>query len=588
MQWLVFAGLCACLLGGPQVGLAESYPPDAWRDTPSALASPDAVRGGTITAYAGPSPQSFNYYLDNNTFCAQIFSMMYDSLLGTDPVTAEYVPALARKWEISDDKKTFTFWLDEDARWSDGRPVTAQDVAWTFAAIMDPKNLTGVHKVSLEPFAPPEVLDERTVRFTARDVHWRHLGAAGGFSILPQHALATQDFNKINFEFPVVSGPYRIGETKSGIFATMERRPDWWGDKKPANTHMANFDKILFRFLEDQENAYEAFKKGLIDVYPVYMARLWMNEAQGEKFDKHWIVKQKIHNHGPIGFQGFAMNLRRPPFDDVRVRQAMALLLDREKMNQTLMYGQYFLHRSYFEDLYSPQHPCTNPATAFDKARARELLQAAGWTANPDTGWLEKDGRRFTFSFLTRDASTDKFLAIYAEDLKDVGIDMTIDHKDWAAWSKDMDEYNYDMTWASWSGTIFKDPEDMWSSREADRAGGNNITGFKDPRVDALIAEQKSNFDIQQRNAIYRQIDALILEQAPYVLLWNMDYVRLLYWNKFGTPPTVLSKFGREDSAFGLWWFDEDSAAELAAAMASGGSLPARPAEVRFDDVFKP
>jgi len=551
------------------------------------VASPHAARGGQITAYAGPWPQSFNYYLNNNVFSATVFSFMYESLLGLDPVTAEYAPGLAEKWEISGDKRTFTFWIDPRAKWSDGKPVTAQDVAWTFSAVMDPKNLTGVHKVSLETIKPPVVVSERCIRFTTDDIHWRNLGAVGGFSILPKHAFATQDFNKINFAFPVISGPYRLSGVRDGVRADFTLREDWWAREKPENRHVANFKTIAFRFYEEHENAFEAFKKGMIDIFPVYTARLWVNETGDERFLKNWIIKQKIENYRPIGFQGFAMNMRRPPFDDVRVRRAMAHLLNRPRMNETLMYNQYFLHRSYFEDLYSSDIPCPNEFFDFSREKAIALLNEAGWKMNTEKGLLEKNGQPFIFSFLSRDASTEKFLNIYAEDLKAVGIEMKIDRKDWAAWTKDMDEFNFQMTWASWSAGIFKDPEGMWASKEAEREGGNNITGFKNDRVDELIEKQKTEFDIEVRNDICREIDRIAAAEVPYVLLWNINCVRLLYWNKFGTPPTVLSKFGDDSSAFSYWWFDPDSAADLAEAMKNEDHLPPAPPVVNFDRSFR-
>ena len=256
-------------------------------------------------------------------------------------------------------------------------------------------------------------------------------------------------------------------------------------------------------------------------------------------------------------------------------------------MNRTLMYNQYYLHKSYYEDLYTKDNPCPNPLIPFDKAKARQLLRQAGWLANPKTGILEKNGKKFSFKFLTGEQSSDKFRAIYAEDLKDVGIEMEIDRKDWAAWARDMDEFNYQMTWAAWGASVFKDPEGMWASKEADRKGGSNITGFKNTKVDELIEKQKLIFDIQKRNAIVRQIDQIIYKAQPYVLLWNISYVRLLYWNKFGTPDTVLSKYGDEASAYFYWWLDEDSQADLSDAMQSRAPMPPQDPSVMFDDRFR-
>lgn len=566
----------------------EVFPKKDYTPSPDPIASPDAEIGGELSIFGGQYSKSFNYYLDNNSLTSEIFGSMFETLLGMNSITLEYEPGLADRWTISDDKKTFTFHISDKARWSDGVPITAEDVLWTFDTIMDPKNMTGPHKVSLERFSRPVILDKNTIRFTANTLHWENLGACGSFHILPKHAYGKMDFNKINFEFPVVSNLYKMGELKEGIYLTLKRRSDWWAKDNPGAKGIGNFDTLKFRFYADRINAFEAFKKGLIDLFPVYTSRLWVNETNGDLFDSNRIVKQKVINSQPVGFQGFAMNRRTFPFDDIRVRKAMAYLLDRPKMNHTLMYDQYFLHKSYYEDLYDQAHPCTNPVFDLNKQKARDLLKEAGWTVNPKTGLLEKNGRAFSFKFLTRDPSTDKFLAIYSEDLKDAGIELITDKKDWAAWAKDMDEFNYQMTWAAWGAGVFKDPEGMWDSKEADRKGSNNITGFKNKDVDALIEEQKGLFDIKARNAIIRKIDRILCDDVPYVLLWNVNYTRLLYWNKFGTPPTVLSKYGRESSAYSYWWLDLDSQADLEQAMKNGKALPAKPSSVRFDEVFAP
>ena len=564
----------------------EFFPKKEWADRPNPIASRDAEPGGKISIFAGQYPKSLNYYLDNNVLTAKIFGAMYESLLSMNPVTMEYEPGIASKWSISGNKKVFTFHINKKARWSDGSRVTAHDVKWTYDAIMNPANLTGSYKVDMERFEKPVLLDDYTIKFTAKNVHWKNLGVAGGFNILCGHSFEKKDFNKINFSFPVVSGPYQLGEINEGIFITLKRRKDWWNINSAGSKNTGNFQIMKFKFFAERENGFEAFKKGLIDLFPIYTSRLWINDTKGEKFFKNRIVKQKIYNYNPVGFQGFAMNMRRPPFDNIKVRKAMALLLDRKKMNGSLMYNQYFLHRSYYEDLYDKNHPCPNPVFEMNKKKARDLLKGAEWVVNPKTGFLEKNGNKFSFRFLTRSASAEKFLAIYAEDLKDAGIELVIDKKDWAAWAKDMDEFNFQMTWAAWGSGIFKDPESMWSSKEADRKGGNNITGFKNNKVDNLIEKQKSIFDIKKRNDIIRKIDQIIYKATPYVLLWNINYTRLLYWNKFGTPATVLSKYDNESSAYWYWWIDEDSMADLRDAMENNTFLPQKEPSVYFDQAF--
>jgi microcin C transport system substrate-binding protein len=561
------------------------YPGPSWQDKPNPYAGPDAEIGGEISLYLAQYPKSLNYYLDLSFQAEQIFTLLYETLLTLNPATLDYEPAIAERWTISEDKKIYTFYIDKSARWSDGKPITARDIKWTYDVIMDPKHLTGAHKVELERFTTTEIVDEYTIRFTARDVHWKNLYTAGQFQILPKHAYEKLDFNKINFDFPVVSGPYRIDRIEEGMFVSLERRDDWWAAnfKRKQGTH--NFQTLKYKFFAENENAFEAFKKGELDFYPVHTSRLWVNETKGRKFTNNWIVKQKLYNHDPIGFQGFAMNLRKPPFDDLRVRKAMAHLLDRRKMNATLMYNQYFLHKAIWEDLYNRDYPNPNPFFEMDKAKARQLLGEAGWIADPKTGILMKSGRPFSFEFLTRSASSEKFLAIFAEDLKDVGIELKINKKDWAAWARDMDEFNFQMTWAAWTTDIFKDPEAMWSSREADRKGGSNITGFKNLRVDELIEKQKRIFDVDRRNHISREIDQIVYGQVPYVLLWNINYHRLLYWNKFGTPPWLEPKYGDEYSPIEYWWIDEDSLADLHDAMQTNSALPSKPPSIDVDEL---
>lgn len=565
----------------------DDFPVKGWKESANPFASPAAEIGGELTVYSGPYPRSLNYLLDTSVLSANVFGNLFDTLLGMNPLTFEFEPGIAVRWSISEDKKTITVHLDPKATWSDGQPITAADVVWTWNAILDPKNLTGPHKVDLERFEPPEQLDDRSIRFTAKEAHWKNLLTVAGLNVLPEHAMATQDFNKINFEFPVISGPYRLAELKEGFFSRLERRKDWWQRDFLRNKGIGNFSSLRFMYFQERDNAFDAFKKGTVDFFPVYTAHQWVKQTSGDRFDRNWIVKQKVQNYNPIGFQGFAINMRRPPFADVRVRKALALLLNREKMNSALMYNQYFLHRSYFEDLYSPEHPCPNPVVPFDKTAARELLKEAGWTANPETGLLEKDGKPFRFTFLTRDSSSDRFLVIYKEDLKDVGIELDIAQKDWSAWMKDMDEYNFDMTWAAWGGSVWRDPESQWSGREADRPAGQNITGFKNARVDELIAQQRTEFDLEKRNEICREIDSILVQEFPYILLWNINYARLLFWNKFAMPATVLGKYGDESAAYSLWWFDEDSAADLDEAVSENRSLPRHPETVIFDDVFR-
>ena len=550
-------------------------PAPDWTDRPDPVADVRAVKGGTVRFSGAQPPKSLNAYVDGNSYTAMMFSLMYGTLLSNDSETLDFTPSLARRWAVSDDGREFVFELDSDAAWSDGSPVTADDVKWTFDAVTAPGADTGSWKMTLGGFESPEVVGPRTVRIrkkggSGRD--WRDLMNLGGFYILPSRFFSGRDFNKLEFLDAPVCGPYRVASVREQIETVFARVPNWWRANLPSCRYTCNFDRIVMRYHVDNENAFEALKKREIDVYPVYTARIMTDETHGEKFDRNWILRRRVRNHAPVGFQGFAMNLRRKPFDDVRVRRAMAMLIDRERMNRTMMSGEYFLQNSYFQDLYDAAHPCTNAFYRYDVPAAKRLLAEAGYA----------DG--FSFTFLSRGAMEDKFLALFDTALRSCGIRMEIVRKDFANWMRDMDSFSFDMTWCAWGAGVFRQPEAMWASAEADRPGSSNVTGFRNEAVDALIAAEKGMATMAERTAAYRAIDAIATAEAPYAFLWNTDQTRLLYWNKFGMPRTVLSRFGREDSVLTYWWYDLDRAEELDAAVKNRTCLPDVPEKVSFDD----
>ena len=559
------------------------HPAADWVEKPDPYASSYARRGGTFRLSGAQPPKSFNAYVDNNNYSAMVMDLLSGKLLGMDPATSELVPSLARKWSVSDDGREFTFVLDERATWSDGAPVTAADVKWTFDAVMDPKSDTGPWKSMLGFFESPVVVDTRTVRFvkkgdSPRD--WRDILNCSSFWILPKHAFEKTSFNKLNLVGAVSGDAYQIVRAEPQVETELRRHGRWWAQDLPQNRGTKNFDRILVRYFAENENAFEALKKRKIDFYPIYTVRIYEQETGGESFKRNLLLKRRVRNRAPIGFQGFAMNMRRPPFDDVRVRRAMAALVDRETMNRTMMNSAYFLLNSYYTDLYDAAHPCPNEMHAFDPAKAARLLDEAGWRKDAADGKLKKDGKPFAFAFLSRGASEDKFLALFDQELRKLGVTMSIVRKDFASWMRDMDSFSYDMTWAAWGAGTVKYPELSWLGAEADRKGSNNITGFKSAEVDRLIAAEKGMDDAAARLDVYRKIDSLVAAEVPYVLLWQTDSTRILYWNKFGMPKTVLSPYEREESALCYWWYDADRAEELERAISENGFLPTLPETV--------
>lgn len=560
-----------------------SPPPSGATDERDPVASLEAVSCGELNLWGSAMPKSLNMWQDYNSFSVSIMGLMFEPLATLHSTRDEAIGVLASDWSISPDGKTYTFQIDPRAHWSDGTPITAYDVQFYYDVIMDPKNLTPIFKVGLSRFSRPVVSDSMTLSITAKEAHWGNFWEAAGLMAFPRQAWQGKNFNEVRFEFPVVSGPYRIKELRKDRFLEMERRADWWGFQKNWNHGKYNFQILRYRFVEDQIKALEAFKKQDFDAYPIYTSAIWMKQTDFDAVSRNWAVKQRIFNQEPIGFQGMAFNLRRPKFQDVRVRKALSLLIDRKLMNEKFMYNQYFLLNSYYPDLWPDNKNPTAPMYPFAPDSARKLLAEAGYKPGQQGQLIGKDGQPLTISFLT--ATTDmRHLTRYQEDLKAVGIDARIEPLSQSTLRQRIDEGDFDMWWVSWGAGRLRDPEASWYSRTADDKGTNNVAGLKDRVVDSLIDLQKTEMDLGKRNQILRALDNRLVELVPYVLLWQADHHRLLYWNRFGMPVGVYDRFNREEAIPVYWWFDAKKDQLLRKAMSDNKALPASPADVRYTE----
>lgn len=545
------------------------------------IAQKNAKPGGTFTTWSGRFPKSLNMFLDYNSFSANVMGLMYEPLISLHSIENRPVGNLAESWEIGKDQMSFTFKIREEATWSDGNPITAEDIQFFYDVIMNPKNLTSLFRVSHKRFERPVVVDRKTVFIRANTKHWNNFFQAGRMVALPAHLWRGKDFNKINFSFPVVSGPYQIGEVKKGRSISLLRRPDWWGRANLYNAGKYNFKKILYRSMSDRNKALEAFKKGVFDAYPIYTSSIWMKKTNFEQVRKGWVVKQAVYNKEPKGYQGLAVNLRKPKFQDIRVRQALGYLLNREAMNEKFMYNQYFLLNSFYPDLYPGNINPKNETIFYNPGKARQLLADAGWTVN-EAGKLQKNGELFEITFLSA-AEDFRHLNLYIEDLKSVGMEVRIDKINRSTLTKRIDNFDFEMFWTAWGASRLRDPESSWHSSTADQKASQNYAGVKDAKIDELIEQQKLEYDIDKRIEIIKQIDDRLVEIMPYIFLWQSDHGRILYWNKYQTPEYVFDKFNQEDSIITYWWEDPELTDILDRGMKENSSLPQK----QFKIVFK-
>jgi len=533
----------------------------------------EAVHCGEISLWGSATPRSLNMWQDYNSFSVSVMAMLFEPLAELHSTENRPVGILASAWEISPDGMSYSFEIDSRAKWSDGKSITAYDVQFYYDVIMNPKHLTPIFKVGLSRLERPEVLDSLHFTIKAKDPHWANFWEAAGMVAFPKHIWENTDFNSIRFEFPVVSGPYLIKQMKIDRSLELVRRPDWWGRQKNYNAGKYNFNKIKYSFIEDRNKALEALKKGDFDAYPIYTSSIWVKQTDFDAIKKGYVLKNRVFNEEPKGFQGFALNLRRDKFQDVRVRKALSLLLDRELMNEKFMFNQYFLLNTYYPSLWAGNKNSEAPLYPFAPDSARKLFEEAGYTVNTQGKLTGKDGKPFELTFLNH-AEDVRHTTKFQEDLKAVGIDSKIETVSLSTFRQRIDEFNFDLCWLSWGAGRLSDPEASWHSRTANDKSTNNVPGLQDSIVDSLIEAQKTEQNLNARNEILKKLDTRLTEIVPYILLWQSGNNKILYWNRFGYPESLYGKFNREEAIPVYWWLDTKKAAALQTAQKNGESLP--------------
>lgn len=551
------------------------------------IGSPRALKGGRIVYAVSSFPATFRIYGPNSNtyFISLISGLVYQTLVSVHPNTLEIIPSLAEAWEIGEDKRTFTFRLDGRARWADGKPVTVEDVifSWELATsrdIRDPQ-VSDIYR----RFERPEKIGERTVRFRAKTLHWRNfLFCGANLAILPKHIYEGKDYYKyFQWRMPPGSGPYMLWKFRKGRYIILKRRKDFWAESMRRNIGLYNFDYIKFVVVRDMNLELEKFKKGELDFYIVGIARKWVRELTPERERKiamGWIQRRKVWTKQPSGVNGLVFNMRRPPFSDVRVRKALAYMFPRKKFMEKLFFNEYIIMDSYFPgSIY--ENP-DNEKIRFDPKKAEALLREAGWRERNENGLLVKNGKPFAVTLLYASKASERHLTIYKEELRKIGIDLHLKLADWATMWKLVLDHNFEMASVAWSGMIFPNPEPNYYSKYADQKQTNNISGIKDPEIDRILEEYRTMFDLKDRIEALRELDSLIFRKHPYVLGWYGPFSRVLYWNKFGMPEYYLTKFSDAFDIFSLWWYDPRKDAALKEAMENNRPLGVGPEEIRY------
>lgn len=559
--------------------------------------SDKAEKGGTLKYVQTSFPATLRTCGKNanSTFISMLSGLCYEALLDLDPITYDYVPNLAKRWAIADDKQTFFFEIDENAKWSDGKPVVANDVVETWKLYTDQGIEDPFSNDYYKKYEKPVAVTKRIVMIKSKNLNWRAFMSAGFMTILPGHILKEIDgkgyLEKYQFDFMPGSGAYTYESSRVNEEIILSRRNDWWQKDYERNNGYNNFDKLHFIFISDDNLVKEKFKKGELDWIYVGVAREWHQEftaAMLPQIAKGWIQKRKVYTHRPNGVSGIAFNIRKPPFNDIRVRKAIAHLYNREKMMDKLFFNEYEYTDSFYPN--SPYENPNNPKIRFDPDKAVELLEKAGWlqrNRNSD-GWLTKDGKIFELNLNYVQKSSERIMTIFQEDLKDVGIKLNLKQVTWATDIKEVGERNFKMSSRAYSGLLFPNPESSMHSKFADMKNNNNIWGLKNERIDEICEKYPLMFDPEKRIKAIREIDGIVSQLHLYAFGWYSAHTRLLFWNKFGMPPYILSKTGDHRSLVNLWWFDKDKAEKLRQAIKNNTELPVGETIVKWWDEHYP
>lgn len=556
-------------------------------------ANPDAPKGGGAVLAAIGSFDSLNPFVVRGSPAVGT-GRMFDTLMVSNPDEAEAAYAeIAQSVDIADDHRSVTFKLRPQARFSDGTPILASDVVWTFDTLRSQGR--PLYRSYWADVADAQAVDAHTVTFHFKTADNRELPQIlGEVPVLPEHWWKGRDFSAPLTEPPVGSGPYTVDKVSFGQSITYRRVADWWAADLPTQKGRNNLDTLRYDYYRDPTVAFEAFKAGQVDYRQENSAKNWSTAYDFPAVANGLVKKEALPDKLPQGMQAFAMNTRRAIFKDPRVRQAMNEVFDFQWMNKTLFYGLYTRTESYFSNsefassgvpqgaelaLLAPfrdqlppdlfTQPFRLPVTDGSGnnrdglLHALKLLDAAGWTVR-DRKLVNASGQQFSFEILLDEPAFERVGLPYTQWLGRLGIDAHIRTIDAAQFQKRMDDLDFDMAVAAAreSDSPGNEQVDFWSCQSAGLPGTANVAGVCNPVVDAMVNAVVAAKDRDALLPAVHALDRVLLWNWYMVPQWHLEQVWLAYWNRFGHPPAPV----RTGVDFSTWWVDPALAAATDAA----------------------
>lgn len=585
----------------PEFPPDKPFDPSEWlTNSPGpTVADPRAKPGGRLKYAISSFPPTIRTEGPNSslTTLSNIHNLIYERLLGFDSTIGDYVPGLATHWQISEDKRTFRYRLNPEARWADGRPVTSDDVLASIEHLCNPdRQAPSSSQTWTERIEDVAIIDRSTIEIKVKEARWRNmLTISAGLPIYPAAYIRMDGetyLNEWNWRLPPGTGPYELRreDIRQGRSITLRRRDDYWNEDAPFMEGVYNFSEIRLEVVRDSELMYQKLLAGELDLYFVNTAQRWIDEVDGEEAVRNgWIQKRRIWNLNPDGYGGYGFNMRIPPFDDRNVRLAFAHLFNRRKL-----FSKYFYYQYEYMDSYYPGQPWARPdarPVRFDPDEARRLFEESGWVREEGGGLVRAgDGAPFpklTLEISNNNASSMRIHNLLKDELwREAGIELELKQIDGPSLLKKVWDHKFQIVYWTWSANLFPSPEYGFHSRFSDQKQSNNLGGIAIPEVDTLIDRYKIEFETGERIRILQRIDKLVFDEHPYALAWYSPSFRVLYWDKFGHPPEYASRYGDDiNMILSYWWFDEEKDRRTQANKATGASSYPEVASGQYDAV---
>ena len=597
--------LLSALVSAPTQAQVVTLPDDiVWEtnfDDPP-IGSANALRGGTFNFFIDSYPLTLRLMgpNSNDAFAGWNRAFTWDfPLVGRHPVTDNYIPIMATHWSVQDDQRTIFLKLDPDARFSDGKPITADDYVFTLEMMRSEHIVDPFYNNYAERFYESiDRIDDYTLRILGTRPSWRPLSEYAGLWPTPSHAVVLDEswVERTTNEYQIAVGPYVVSDVSRGESVTFERLDNWWGDDKHYFRGMYNFDRIHLPVIPI-ERSLDYLRRGELDLIIETTAKTWNEDYTFEAVRNGWLRRARVFVDNPSGVSGLHMNLEAPIFQNKDFRTAMQYLFNFERLNRNLMYNEYFRQVSFFEGT-EYANPDLEPYT-FDPQKAKEHLERAGYHRPDNSGGdgllasafralrglvltrsdsddilVNDRGEKASFTLIYGAKSLERHLTVMQQEYRRAGVDIRLRLLEpGTAFMRGL-ERKYEMTMTGRIAPFYPSPRQYLHTDFKSATNNNDIWGFGTAEVDSLIEIYEDNLDFGERRSAMYRMDEIVHDEAFYIPFWDAPYIRLVYWDYLRFPEFYLPRRTQSLTDWLVYWIDPDRRAALEEAMQAGRPLP--------------